>query len=128
MFAILIQRLMQHGLPAPNLRPGLFIAVGAPSFAAIALITITFGFPPGFHYFATRSPSVLPTNHSLAGFIAIFLWGLAFWLFCIALVSNLAGIRHMSFHVLWYGLIIPNVGFTLATFHIGKQLDSQGIL
>ncbi|KAK4495171.1 hypothetical protein PRZ48_013498 [Zasmidium cellare] len=128
MFALLLHRLMQYGLPAPNLRPGLFIAVGPPSFTSIALITITSSFPPESHYFSTRPAVLLQTIQSLAVLVAIFLWCLAFWFFSLALLSTLHGLRKMTFHLIWYGMIFPNVGFTLATIQIGKQLDSEGIL
>lgn len=38
MYAIYLHRLMQFGLPAPNLRPGIFISVGPPSFTGLGLI------------------------------------------------------------------------------------------
>lgn len=127
MFAIFLHRLMQYGLPAPNLRPGMFIAVGPPSFTAIALISITSALPPESHYFATR-PGMIPILQSVADLVAIFLWSLSFWFFCITLLSILHGVRLMSFHLIWYALVFPNVGFTLATISIGERLDSPGIL
>jgi tellurite resistance protein TehA-like permease len=33
----------------------------------------------------------------------------------------------MSFHLVWYALVFPNVGFTLALIDIGEQLLSPGI-
>ena len=40
MYANYIGRLMTNGLPSPDARPGMFIAVGPPSFTAIAFIGI----------------------------------------------------------------------------------------
>ena len=34
----------------------------------------------------------------------------------------------MSFHLIWYAFVFPNVGFTIATISIGRELRSQSIL
>lgn len=34
----------------------------------------------------------------------------------------------MTFHLGWWGLIFPNVGFTIATIKIGHALGSDAIL
>jgi tellurite resistance protein TehA-like permease len=33
----------------------------------------------------------------------------------------------MSFNLIWYSLIFPNVGFTIAVIYIGTELSSPGI-
>jgi tellurite resistance protein TehA-like permease len=52
MYSAYIQRLMQYGLPAPDMRPGLFIAVGPPSFTGLALIGVARDIPGMYGYFA----------------------------------------------------------------------------
>lgn len=33
----------------------------------------------------------------------------------------------MTFHLVWWAFVFPNVGFTISTIDIGEQLKSQGI-
>ena len=127
MYAAYTQRLMAYGLPAPNLRPGMFIPVGPPSFTGLVLIGLAKSLPADYGYFASR-PVRVEVVRTMADFIAIFLWVLAFWFFCIALVAVLLGARKMSFHMVWWAAVFPNTGFAIATISIGEQLESQGIL
>lgn len=127
MYSIYLGRLMQNGLPAPNLRPGMFIAVGPPSFTGLALIGLSNAIPRDYGYFGTH-PAAFDILQTMALFTAVFLWTLAFWFFCISVVSVLAGVRKMSFHLVWWALVFPNVGFTIVTIDIGRQLESDGIL
>lgn len=60
-------------------------------------------------------------------FTAIFLWSLAFWFFTVSLISCLAVHRSMKFHLAWWCFVFPNVGFTVDTIMIGKELGSAGI-
>ncbi|KXT14424.1 hypothetical protein AC579_8350 [Pseudocercospora musae] len=126
-YAIYIHRLMQFGLPAPDLRPGMFIAVGPPSFTGLALIGISQALPADAQYFAAR-PGMIVILQTMADFIAIFLWCLSFWFFCMTFIVILAGMKRMSFHLVWWAFVFPNVGFTLTTIRIGTQLKSQGVL
>lgn len=56
-----------------------------------------------------------------------FLWALAFWFFCIALISTLSTVKEMSFKCVWYATVFPNVGFTITMIQIGEQLLSPAI-
>jgi tellurite resistance protein TehA-like permease len=127
MYAIYTHRLMAYGLPAPNLRPGMFIPVGPPSFTGLVLIGLAKAVPENYGYFASR-PIGVEVVRTIADFTAIFLWVLAFWFFCIALVAVLQGARKMSFHMVWWACVFPNAGFAIATISIGEQLESEGIL
>jgi C4-dicarboxylate transporter/malic acid transport protein len=132
-YSIYFGRLLTSGLPADASRPAMFIAVGPPSFTALAFIRIAQDF---------SSPSVsslgsLPgvTNQALipdvlqilALLAAVFLFMLAFWLFAIALLATIEAIPRNDFHLNWYAYIFPNVGFTIATINIGERLDSKAI-
>lgn len=78
MYAVLIARLMEYGLPDPNLRPGMFICVGPPAFTALALIGMSGSLPEGYGYFA-EYPGAIVALKAMALFVAIFLWSLSFW-------------------------------------------------
>lgn len=127
MYAAYIHRLMGYGLPDPDLRPGMFISVGPPSFTGLALIGLANALPDDYGYFASR-PLAVQILGTVADFTAIFLWVLAFWFFCITLIAVIRGARKMGFHMIWWGAVFPNVGFTIATIKIGEQLESEGIL
>jgi tellurite resistance protein TehA-like permease len=36
--------------------------------------------------------------------------------------------KAIHFALNWWAFIFPNVGFTIATIEIGRQLDSQGVM
>ncbi|KAF2841290.1 C4-dicarboxylate transporter/malic acid transport protein [Patellaria atrata CBS 101060] len=98
MYPIYINRLMSAGLPDINTRPGMFIAVGPPSFTALALMGMSSSLPQGYGYFAEHT-SAIETLQVMALFSGIFLWAFAFWMFAIAVISCLADARKMSFHL-----------------------------
>ena len=127
MFAAYLHRLMEFGLPAPNLRPAMFISAGPPSFTGLSLIGFGRALPEGYGYFASH-PYAIHMLQTLADFSAIFLWVLGFWFFGISLIAVLMGARKMSFHMVWWGTVFPNIGFAVATIFIGEQLESEGIL
>jgi tellurite resistance protein TehA-like permease len=129
MYANYIGRLMSYGLPHKNARPGMFIAVGPPSFTALTLIGMSNEavrlFPPEFISTSISVPQVLRV---MAVFTAIFLWLVSFWFFAISFVATALGIRQgISFHLTWWALVFPNVGFTLETIKIGSSLNSIAI-
>lgn len=98
MFAVYMHRLIQYGLPAPDLRPGMFISVGPPSFTALALIGMAQSLPPDAEFFQ-RHPTAIENLQVFTAIVAVFLWTLAFWFFCISLLAVLNGLRSMSFHL-----------------------------
>lgn len=126
MYATWVTRLIQDGLPAPNLRPGMFIAVGPPSFTTLAIIGMSRNLPDGYGLFATH-PNAIEILQVVAVFTGIFLWSLSLFFFAIAVLSLLAGMRDMSFHLVWWALVFPNTGFTIAVIKIGDQLESAGV-
>jgi tellurite resistance protein TehA-like permease len=69
MYSAYIQRLLQYGLPAPDLRPGMFIAVAPTGFTGLALIGMSKGIPT-YGYFAIN-PGSVETLRTLALFSAM---------------------------------------------------------
>jgi len=125
LYAVMIVRLMEYGLPPPNARPGMFICVGPPGFTILSLIGMSKALPE-VGYFATN-PMAIPALQAMALFVSIFIYMIAVWWFFIAIVSVLYGIKKMSFSLVNWALVFPNVGLTIATINIGQQLESQGI-
>lgn len=74
-----------------------------------------------------KNPLAIAILQTLADFTAIFLWTLALFFFSISLISVLVGVRRMSFHLVWWAFVFPNVGFTIATAKIGERLASPAI-
>jgi tellurite resistance protein TehA-like permease len=135
MYSIYLGRLMTTGLPRPDTRPGIFIAVGPPAFTGLAFLGISQSLADISHAYTTVSgvshPEIIADIFRIVALSgAIFLWATAFWFFCIALVSVLYGVftQGITFHLVWWAFVIPNVGFTVATINIGQALMSKGIL
>ncbi|KAH0289496.1 hypothetical protein M436DRAFT_48690 [Aureobasidium namibiae CBS 147.97] len=126
LYAVMIVRLMEYGLPPPNARPGMFICVGPPGFTILSLIGMSKALPGNYGYFATN-PMAIPALKAMALFVSIFIYMIAVWWFFIAIISVLYGIKKMSFSLVNWALVFPNVGLTIATINIGQQLESQGI-
>lgn len=126
MYAHMVGRLMQSGLPNREHRTGLFMCVGPPAFTALALIGLAAGLPPGFdHDMDGFVDAVVIETMGLVG--AAFLWALSFWWLAIALLAVLQSPpRH--FHLGWWASVFPNTGFVLATISIGTTYRSDAIL
>ncbi|TEA14660.1 Malic acid transport protein [Colletotrichum sidae] len=142
MYATYLSRLMTVGLPVQ--RPGMFIAVGPPSFTAAALVSMGANVPRlisaegSLVADSLRSAAYLadmenPHTVALAVravglFAAVFLWGLSFWFFSSACLSTMFGMPDHSFHLSWWSFVFPNVGLTIATIRIGEAFGSEGLL
>ncbi|KAI2625742.1 voltage-dependent anion channel [Hypoxylon sp. NC1633] len=124
---IYVRRMIQWGFPSPNSRPGMFIAVGPPSFTSLAIIGLANNYPQHYNYFGPDSITV-QILQIFATFTSIFIWSLSLWFFCISVVANVAVRKQITFHLSWYAWVFPNCGFTLATIAIGKTLKSTGIM
>ncbi|KAF7885838.1 uncharacterized protein EAF02_004347 [Botrytis sinoallii] len=135
MYGIYFGRLLTSGLPADASRPAMFIAVGPPSFTALALIgmaqdaTTTKVFTEYYNLPGISNPAAIPDMLQLGALLsAIFLWALAFWFFAIASFAAIEAFSRNDFHLNWYAYVFPNVGFTIATIKIGERLNSPPIL
>ncbi|OTA70388.1 malic acid transport protein [Hypoxylon sp. EC38] len=122
-----VRRMIQWGFPSPNSRPGMFIAVGPPSFTSLAIIGLANDFPQYYNYFGADSVTI-QILRVLATFTSIFIWSLSLWFFCISVVANLAVRKQLTFHLNWYAYVFPNVGFTITIIALGKNLKSQGAM
>ncbi|KAL7953061.1 voltage-dependent anion channel domain-containing protein [Trichoderma compactum] len=120
MYAHMIGRLIQSGLPNREHRPGLFMCVGPPSFTALAIIGMANGVPDSVEELAIDK-SVIKVVAVLA---AISLWALSFWWFGIAVVAVISS-PPKYFHLGWWAMVFPNTGFTLATISIARELISS---
>ncbi|KAL9618838.1 MAG: hypothetical protein Q9160_006497 [Pyrenula sp. 1 TL-2023] len=127
MYAVYVRRLMQFGLPEPSVRPGMFIAVGPPSFTALAFLDNAKNLPMNAKYISDSNATYEALNVT-AAFNAILLWSVGLWFFGIALLSVLAGIRKMNtFHLGWWAMVFPNVGFALATIKLGQVFENDAV-
>lgn len=133
-YTLYFRRLLIPGLPADISRPAIFIAVGQPSFTALAFIgmakdvTATKIFSTYITLTGVEDQTIIPDGLQLLALIAaVFLWALAFWFLSIALVATIEAVGRNSFHLNWYAYIFPNVGFTITTIKIWERLDSPAI-
>ncbi|KAJ4267703.1 hypothetical protein NW762_003817 [Fusarium torreyae] len=128
MYPLYLGRLMQDGLPAPAMRPGMFVAVGPAGFTSVAIIGMARAFPGGYGYFATY-PMAQQVLQVLALWVGIWIWCVGFWFFAFALLAVLSSAVRwkLQFSMTWWAFVFPNVGFTLATAYIGQELESEGI-
>ncbi|RFU82078.1 malic acid transport [Trichoderma arundinaceum] len=122
MYAHMIGRLIQSGLPNREHRPGLFMCVGPPAFTALALIGMANGVPDSIEELAIDK-SIIKV---VAVLVAISLWALSFWWFGIAVIAVVSS-PPKYFHLGWWAMVFPNTGFTLATIAIGKELVSGSV-
>ncbi|KAH8673282.1 voltage-dependent anion channel [Xylariales sp. PMI_506] len=127
MYAAYIVRMISWGFPSPNSRPGMFIAVGPPSFTSLALIGMANDFPVQEDYFGDAELT-LQIFRAMATMISVFIWSLSVWFFFIAVISCLAVRKHLTFHLNWWAFVFPNVGFTLTVISLGKNFRSSGVM
>lgn len=128
-YPLYLGRLMQHGLPAPAMRPGMFIPVGQMGYTAFALIEMSQAIPDEYGYFA-ENPLAVDTLKTVALWVGIWLWLLGFWFFATSLLATVvvAVKWKLKFSLTWWAFIFPNVGLTIATINIGRGLGSKGVL
>lgn len=137
-YATYLSRLMAFGLPAQ--RPGMFIAVGPPSFTCAAFIAMADQVPRifegldaggkvGWFMGVGGDTATLAAGVRLLAInAAVFLWGLSFWFFVSAVAAVVAGSPDRRFHLSWWSFVFPNVGFVMSTIRIGQSLGSEGLL
>ncbi|KAI0206149.1 C4-dicarboxylate transporter/malic acid transporter [Astrocystis sublimbata] len=126
MYAHMIGRLMQAGLPHREHRPGLFMNVGPPAFTALAFIGMANGLPDTFD---REMDGIVDANiiRTFALIAAIFLWSLSLWWFFIAAIAVVSSPPEY-FHLGWWAMVFPNTGFILATIAIAKEFGNEHVL
>ncbi|KEF61398.1 uncharacterized protein A1O9_02964 [Exophiala aquamarina CBS 119918] len=128
MYASYVRRMINYGFPSPESRPGMFIAVGPPSFTSLAIIGLADHWPRGYNYFGPDEVTAQVVR-VIALLAAVFIWSLSLWFFAIAVVSCLAVYKTFArFRLNCWAFVFPNVGFTLATINIARSLQSQGAM
>lgn len=127
MYAHMIGRLMQAGLPNREHRPGLFMCVGPPAFTALALIGMSKALPPNFQH-VQGLPEGFEARmiENVALTAAIFLWALSLWWLGIGIAAVIQS-PPKYFHLGWWATVFPNTGFTLASISIAKEFDSVAV-
>lgn len=101
MLTLYLRRMIEYGLPSPESRPAMFIAVGPPSFTALAVIGLARGWPEGGAWFG--DPGVTrQVVEVVATCVGVFIWALGFWFFCLSFVANLAVWREIRFGLNWW--------------------------
>ena len=127
-YPLYLARLMERGLPAPGMRPTMFIAVGPPGFTALATIGIARALPAEASYFIEH-PSARETLETVATWLGIWIWTIGFWFFGLGLFAVVFSMynRELEFSMAWWAFVFPNVGFTISTAVLGEQLGSDGI-
>jgi len=156
--AFILTTQLEKGWAARDVRPGLFMTVGASGFTIVVLIGVARACPTDYAYFATH-PMAAEILLVIATWVGIFLWIFTFFCFSIAVLvtareafsRSATGVfkTQMVYNNTWWGMymnlaytryellltvfffsafIFPNVGFTLATVFIGQELESNAIL
>lgn len=126
MYAHMIGRLMQSGLPNREHRTGLFMCVGPPAFTALAIIGMVNSLERSP---ATENDTVLNMTvlYNIALISAVFLWSLSLWWFGIALVAVIQS-PPRYFHLGWWACIFPNTGFTLASISMAREFGNEVLI
>ncbi|KAF2637010.1 hypothetical protein P280DRAFT_552465 [Massarina eburnea CBS 473.64] len=130
LLVLYLSNLLEKGLPPPAVRPGMFIPVGSAAYTIVVLMGLSRAIPEDYGYFAAH-PGAADTLQTMALFVSVFLWLFAFYLFAIAVLACLSTLMtpsRLPFALPWWAFVFPNVGFTLATVDIGRELGSEGIL
>lgn len=107
--AIYLQRLFTVGLPSPDTRPGMMIAVGPPCYAPLAWLETPSAVPDDYGLVA-QFPMAATIIKVMALMMAISTLGLALFFFIMAFCAIARHSSRMRFHLTWYGFIFPNVG------------------
>jgi tellurite resistance protein TehA-like permease len=127
MYVMYVHRMIEWGFPAPKSRAVMFMAVGPPAFTSLAIIGMANAFPQDTTYFGENGPATANTLRLLAIVVAVFIWSLAFWFFCIALIAILAVAKELTFRLNWWTFFFPNVGLTLSMIKIASVFNSTGV-
>lgn len=130
-YSAFIYRLMTQKLPQEATRPGMFVSVGPSAFTAAGLLGMAEGaqrtLPDDFMGDGAMAKMIVKV---LAAWTSLWLWGLAFWFFFIAVGSHWSCVKqghHITFTMTWFSYVFPQTALITATFAIGRAFDSRTI-
>ena len=135
-YSAFVYRLMTQKLPPEPLRPGMFVSVGPAAFTVAGNIGMAANLArtlwrlPGHDFMDVNGALAASILRLVANWSSLWLWGLAWWFFFIALMSNLVCFQQkhrMPFAVTWFSFIFPQTALTTATFNIGSSFDIPAI-
>ena len=115
--ALLVGRLIQHGLPEAHLAPTLWIGLGPIGVGSLALARLSTTATPLFGDSAAQAEVLL----RLA---AVVLWGFGLWWLATAIALTLRYLREpFPFAMSWWAFTFPLGAYTVATFVLGDAYD-----
>lgn len=126
MYSHMVGRLMETGLPHRDHRPALFMNVGPPAFTALALISLARVLPEDVSLHGKSVFLSSGTVQTIAAVSAVILWTLSLFWCCIAIISVLAN-PPKQFHLSWWAMVFPNVGFTLSTIALADDFENTAL-
>ena len=126
MAAIYLHRLFVAGLPRPDIRPGMMIAVGPPTYAPLAYLKMAKSIPKQYGYF-DQHRAAFDVVETMLLIISIAIFGMGIFFFLMAFCAILRRAREMSYHLTWYGFVFPNVGLLSTMGLLGVLLPSDGV-
>ncbi|KAL8996744.1 MAG: hypothetical protein Q9169_003815 [Polycauliona sp. 2 TL-2023] len=129
MYAMWAIRLLTAEIPAPPMRPSMYVAVGPTAYTIVGLMslgsTASKGLPDPF---LGESPQAAAKTLYIVAIVAgTFLWLFAFWFFALTTLAVVIGSKKLTPNYTWWSFIFPNAGLTLATIQMGKAYDSSAI-
>ncbi|KAL8954574.1 MAG: hypothetical protein Q9183_007040, partial [Haloplaca sp. 2 TL-2023] len=129
MYGMWAIRLLTAEVPAPPMRPSMYVAVGPTAYTVTAILALgssaSKGLPDPF--LGEPPQSAARTIHIVAIMAGTFLWLFAFWFFALTSVLVALGSKKLAPNYTWWSFIFPNAGLTLATIQMGKAYDSPTI-
>ncbi|KAL8840599.1 MAG: hypothetical protein Q9176_003712 [Flavoplaca citrina] len=129
MYAMWTIRLLTSEVPAPPMRPSMYVAVGPTAYTVTAIMALgsaaSKGLPDPF--LGEPPQAAARTLYVVAVVAGTFLWLFAFWFFALTTVLVALHGKQLTPNYTWWSFIFPNAGLTLATIQIGKAYDSPAV-
>ncbi|KAK9770783.1 putative Voltage-dependent anion channel [Seiridium cardinale] len=129
MYSVFYARLIQSDMPAPSVRPGMYVSVGPAAYTCAGLFSLSQqarGHIPG-GFAGITSVDIGEVWLAMALPVGLFLWMFAVWFSALTTVALIRDYRRMEFSLQWWAFVFPNAGLAIATIQIGNVLDSNGI-
>ncbi|EPS35252.1 hypothetical protein H072_11429 [Dactylellina haptotyla CBS 200.50] len=138
---IFLKRLMLFRLPSPNLRPGMFMAVGPPGFTSFTIMALgqvaRTQFVPSDFGMDEQDFDIGDAFYAACLLAGMLFYGLAGWWLLLSATAVIAGAsqKHVvrkkgadfHFHLSWWAFLFPNTGFIGATILLGEIFSSPAI-